>query len=159
MPRKILIAVVSALVPALAEAQSEFPKRKPGLWEITINMAGDEPRKVLQCTDERTDRQMFETMGGAFKKDCRKNEMRRSGDRYVGESDCTYNGQRVLTKIAIVGDFTKAYTTRVDGDTAGRKSLTTMQARFLGACQADQKPGDMIVNGMKFNILGMAGKN
>ena len=32
----------------------------------------------------------------------------------------------------------------------------TIEAKWLGACKADQKPGDIIMaNGMKMNILDM----
>ena len=35
-------------------------------------------------------------------------------------------------------------------------SNMTMEAKWLGACKADQKPGDMIMgNGMKVNIVDM----
>ena len=35
-----------------------------------------------------------------------------------------------------------------------RDSTTTIEAKWLGACKADQKPGDiMMPGGMKMNIL------
>ena len=37
-----------------------------------------------------------------------------------------------------------------------RDSVTTVEAKWLGACKADQKPGDiMMPGGMKMNIKDM----
>ena len=63
----------------------------------------------------------------------------------------------------ISGDFNSAYTVKVSskreggpavpGRPADGTSNMTMEAKWLGACKADQKPGDMIMsNGMKMNI-------
>jgi len=46
-----------------------------------------------------------------------------------------------------------------EGGPPGIPAETTMtiEAKWLGACKADQKPGDMIMgNGMKMNINEMA---
>ena len=55
------------------------------------------------------------------------------------------------------GDFDSAYTvnvsTTLDG---GVKKNMTMQAKWLGPCKPDQKPGDIeMPGGMKMNILDM----
>ena len=62
----------------------------------------------------------------------------------------------------ITGDFNSAYTvksaTHSERGPAGvpRDSTTTIEAKWLGACKADQKPGDiMMPGGMKMNIKDM----
>ena len=41
-------------------------------------------------------------------------------------------------------------------DSPGGKMIMTMEAKWLGPCAADQKPGDMIMsNGRTINILEM----
>ena len=55
---------------------------------------------------------------------------------------------RQIAVIAVAGD----------GDRVGvaRDSTTTIEAKWLGACKADQKPGDiMMPGGMKMNIKDM----
>ena len=49
-------------------------------------------------------------------------------------------------------------TSRTEGAPAGmpKDSTTTIEAKWLGACKADQKPGDIIMpGGMKINLKDM----
>ena len=44
----------------------------------------------------------------------------------------------------------------IPGMTPGGETKMTIEAKHLGACQAGQKPGDMIMsNGMKMNVLDL----
>src|SRR5829696_560504 len=59
-------------------------------------------------------------------------------------------------KAEITGDFNSAYTVKSSSHSEGgmggapRDSTTTIEAKWLGACKADQKPGDiMMPGGMK----------
>ena len=63
------------------------------------------------------------------------------------------------THLEITGDFQSAYTVQVTSHASGgpaavpRDTTITMQAKWLGACKPDQKPGDMVMpGGMKMNI-------
>ena len=58
----------------------------------------------------------------------------------------------------IVGDFNSAYTMKVSTKSSGKipDAVTTMEAKWMGACKADQKPGDIVMpGGMKMNIKDM----
>src|SRR5262249_13981855 len=73
------------------------------------------------------------------------------------DSTCTVGGKTTSSHAAITGSFDSAYSMTVTSDSAtapGGKSTITMNAKWLGPCAADQKPGDMIMgNGTKMNIL------
>ena len=62
----------------------------------------------------------------------------------------------------ITGDFNSAYTVKVTSHSQGgpaavpRNSTTIIEAKWLGACKPDQKPGDiMMPGGIKMNIKDM----
>jgi hypothetical protein len=62
----------------------------------------------------------------------------------------------------VTGDFNSAYSVKVtshsDNAPAGapRDADMTLQAKWLGACAADQKPGDIVMpGGFKMNITDM----
>ena len=66
---------------------------------------------------------------------------------------------RMTSHSDISGDFNSAYTIKGtshrEGGPAGvpRDSTTTIEAKWLGACKPDQKPGDIVMpGGFKLNI-------
>ena len=67
-----------------------------------------------------------------------------------------------MTHTEINGDFNSAYTLKVNSKNAGPRagvpaeSTTMMEAKWVGACKADQKAGDIVMpGGMKINIKDM----
>ena len=69
------------------------------------------------------------------------------------------DGKPMLTEGVIRGDFKSAYTvefTRDAGDPPDAAGMK-IEARRVGDCPADFKPGDIEVNGMKMNMAA-AGK-
>ncbi len=72
------------------------------------------------------------------------------------------SGATVTSHADITGDFNAAYTVKVtshsQGGAAGgpRDSTMTLQAKWLGACKADQKAGDVVMpGGFKMNVKDM----
>jgi hypothetical protein len=154
------IALV-ALLPA-ADAQAvELPVRKAGLWEMKmVRSGGSMPDMTMQhCTDASTDKQMS-TSFSPGKETCAKQDIAKTATGYVSDSVCNVAGMTVTSHAEITGDFNSAYTVkstaRTEGGPSGvpRDSTTTLEAKWLGACKADQKPGDIVMpGGMKMNIL------
>jgi hypothetical protein len=75
------------------------------------------------------------------------------------DSVCSVAGVSMTTHSEITGDFDSAYTIKTtmhnDRATTGlpKDATTTIQAKWLGACKADQKPGDIVMpGGFKFNV-------
>jgi hypothetical protein len=152
-----LICGLIAALPSLPPQAAEMPTRKAGLWEIKANLPNPNvpPQTILQCTDAKTDEAM-QTNAGQFnaQRTCSKRDISRSGNTVTIDTTCTVGGRTATSHTVIAGDFNSAYTmtitTQTEGATGAR--TTTMSAKWLSACAADQKPGDMIVGGRKFNI-------
>ncbi|HKU06856.1 MAG TPA: DUF3617 family protein [Bradyrhizobium sp.] len=158
-----LVTVVGllALLPALDALALELPVRKAGLWEMKmVRTGGSMPDMTMQhCTDASTDKQMS-TSFSPGKETCAKQDIQKTAAGYVSDSICSVAGMTVTSHAEITGDFNSAYTvkstSRSEGGPSGvpRDSATTIEAKWLGACKADQKPGDIVMpGGMKMNIL------
>jgi len=151
---------LAALMPAADAAAVELPVRKAGLWEMKmVRTGGSVPDMTMQhCTDASTDKQMS-TSFSPGKETCAKQDIQKTATGYVSDSVCSVAGMTVTSHAEITGDFNSAYTVkstshseRSGGQT--RDSTTTVEAKWLGACKADQKPGDIVMpGGMKMNIL------
>jgi Protein of unknown function (DUF3617) len=152
--RTALLFIVAGSVPASA---ADFPTRKAGLWEITTNVASH-AIKMQQCIDATTDHAMQAHAGSAPQGDCSKREVQKSGATMTIDSVCTFAGKTVTSHVVVNGSFDSEYTLTVTSQAEGRPAATavTMNAKWLGPCAADQKPGDMIMpNGMKLNIQNL----
>ena len=154
-------AVLIALLPA-ADAQAvDLPVRKAGLWEMKmVRTGGSIPDMTMQhCTDAATDKQMS-TSFSPGKETCAKQDIQKTATGYVSDSVCSVAGMTVTSHAEITGDFNSAYTVKSTAHSEGgpanvsRDSTTTIEAKWMGACKADQKPGDIVMpGGMKMNIL------
>lgn len=154
-------ACLLALLPALDARAVELPTRKAGLWEMKmVRTGGMVPDMTMQhCTDASTDKQMS-TSFSPGKETCSKQDIQKTATGYVSDSVCGAAGMTITSHAEITGDFNSAYTVKVTSRTEGapsgtpRESATTIEAKWLGACKADQKPGDIVMpGGIKMNIL------
>jgi hypothetical protein len=152
------ILVVICAMPALAD---EMPSRKPGLWEVKMNVENlNAPGQVIQqCIDATTDQMMQSSASPNSQGACSKRDVQRSANSITIDSTCTVAGKTITAHSVITGSFDSAYTMTVTSQgeaMPGGKMTMTMSAKWLGQCTADQKPGDMIMgNGRKINILDM----
>jgi hypothetical protein len=147
-------ATVVLLLSAMPTLAAELPTRKAGLWEIRMN---DAPAAIQQCIDAATDK----TMGAKVEQACPKREVQRSGDTWTVESTCTFGDKTVKSHTVAKGSFDSGFTQTMtsEGDASiipGGKVTIKTDAKWLGPCAADQKPGDTILgNGIKVNGLDM----
>ena len=153
-----------ALLPALDAGAVELPVRKAGLWEMKMVRTGAPmPDMTMQhCTDETTDKQMSNALSPMSKDVCSKNDIQKTATGYVTDSVCTFGGMSMTTHSDITGDFNSAYTVKATSNSTGgsagtpRDSTMTIEAKWLGACKPDQKPGDiMMPGGIKMNVKDM----
>jgi hypothetical protein len=153
-----------ALWPANKAGAVDLPVRKAGLWEMKVQHIGSPvPDMTMQhCTDETTDKEMSSSFSPMAKDICSKQDIQKTATGYVTDSVCGVAGMSIKSHAEITGDFNSAYTMKStshsEGGPAGaaRDSTTTIEAKWLGACKADQKPGDiMMPGGMKMNIKDM----
>jgi hypothetical protein len=151
-----------ALLPATAASAVELPVRKAGLWELKVLRAGAvaADTTMQHCTDATTDKAM--SSSASPMELCSKRDIQKTATGYVSDSVCGIGGISITSHAEITGDFNSAYTVKStshsEGGPAGvpRDSTTTIEAKWLGACKADQKPGDiMMPGGMKMNVNDM----
>jgi hypothetical protein len=166
--RRLLLVSCSAigllaLLPVNGAVAVELPVRKAGLWEMKVLSGSSVPEMTMQqCTDETTDKDMSTAMSPMAKEICSKQDIQKTATGYVTDSVCGIAGMSIKSHAEIAGDFNSAYTVKSrshsEGGPAGaaRDSTTTIEAKWLGACKADQKAGDiMMPGGMKMNIKDM----
>jgi len=138
----------------------DLPIRKAGLWEIKVAHTGSPlPSLTMQhCTDETTDKDMNNLVSPMAKQICAKQDIQKTATGYVGDSVCSIGGVSVASHSEISGDFNSAYTvTTTSHSELGSKGVprdtaTKIEAKWLGACQPDQKPGDVVMPGGGFKL-------
>jgi len=155
---------VLASLPAYGAGAVELPVRKPGLWEMKVLHTGSPAPEMTmqQCTDATTDKDMSTSFSPMAKDICSKQDIQKTATGYVTDSVCGIAGMSIKSHGEITGDFNSAYTVKSTSHSEGgpsgmaRDSTTTIEAKWLGACKADQKPGDiMMPGGMKINLKDM----
>ena len=139
----------------------DFPRRKPGLWEIR-NAASENlgMPPINFCVGEQTDTaaQHLDRVAGE-KGSCSIGPFKRSGISWVAESVCKDSRSVVVSQSIASGDFQTQY--RIDTlvfyspplANNKREDKEAVVARYLGACGAGQRPGDLVVPGM--GVLNM----
>jgi Rieske Fe-S protein len=158
MPQLAASVLTAALLAATgacfagASAQ-ELPKRKPGLWQQSMTMAGARApaSSVTMCTDEHMDKMLMQRSEGAER--CTQQSVRREGNAVLFDAVCTHQGSTVRTKGRFTGDFNSRYSgamhSTFDPPINGMKEMRQqVEARWLGPCKPGQKPGDVFVEGM-----------
>ena len=155
---------VSLLALSPAVFADELPIRKAGLWEMKIvRTGGPMPEMTMQhCTDPTTDKEMNNSVSPLAKQICTKQDIRKTATGYVTDSVCSFGGATMTSHSEVTGDFNSGYSFKVtshnEGAPAGapRDRDMTLQARWLGACPADQRPGDIVMpGGFRMNITDM----
>ncbi len=160
------LAVIALTVAAAAPAAAlDLPARKAGLWELKMTFEGrNTPPQVSQhCIDAETDKLLSSIGNNARDDKCQKQDMQKVGGTIVIDSVCKFGQSTTTSHSVISGDFNSGYTVKTTSKREGGPSIPglpsdgtsnmTIEAKWTGACQADQKPGDMMMpNGMKMNI-------
>jgi len=163
--RHALAVLLTALVvpvlalPSRAVAQ-DYPKLKPGLWELahTSDNAPQHPTTATVCLDDSVQKEMFALGNGAMQGMCSKHDFRMSGRRATGDFVCDMGGSTMHSKSTMVMNGDSAYRTEIHTTYSpalmGMSKINTiLTARRLGPCRPGQRPGDMTTpDGHTFNI-------
>jgi hypothetical protein len=153
-----------ALLPAYQAGADELPIRKAGLWEMKVVRTGSSTPDMTmqQCTGEASDREISTALGPMAKDICSKKDIQKTATGYVSDSACGLAGVSIASHSEIVGDFNSAYTVTTTAHSEGGPAavkgdhVTTIEAKWLGACKPGQKPGDIVMpGGLKMNIHDM----
>ena len=159
MHSRIIPAILGIAVAAgatLPAAAQDMPKRKSGLWEITMDSSapkGAPPRTMTQCVDAAKDdlaRQAGQQMQAENK--CSTTNMKQSAGRMSFDSACDFGTMKLASQTMISGDFNTSYKmvikSKFDPPMMGMAdSTTTMDAKYVGACKPGQRPGDTTMPG------------
>jgi hypothetical protein len=139
----------------------DYPRRKPGLWEIR-NAASENlgMPPTSYCVGEQTDtpEHHLDRVAGE-KGSCSIGPFKRVGISWVAESVCKDSRSVIVSQSIASGDFQTQY--RIDTlvfyspplANNKREDKEAVVARYLGACPAGQRPGDLAVPGM--GVLNM----
>jgi hypothetical protein len=137
-------------------ANTDFPKRKEGLWELkAVGLQATGMPATQFCVGEKTD-QFDHALDriAAIKGSCKFGSFKRAGEAWLAESVCK-EGKRVVTSRSIAsGDFEAFY--RIDTNVnyepplggVKREDKDALEGRYLGPCLPGQKAGDSVVPGM-----------
>jgi hypothetical protein len=165
--RPHLPLVLISLLASVPAAALDLPPRKAGLWDIKMNLEGRNlpVTGMQQCVDAETDK-LMNSIGGSMREACSKQDMQKVGNTIVVDSVCKIGESTTTSHGVITGDFNSAYTVKVTSKHTGGPAIPgrpadgtttmTIEAKWMGACKPDQKPGDIIMStGMKMNIRDM----
>ena len=156
-----LAAGLLAVLPAIDAGADEMPVRKAGLWEMKMVKTGATlPDLTMQhCTDETTDKEMINAFSPRSKETCSKRDIQKTATGYVSDAVCSIGGMSMTSHSDITGDFNSAYTVKTTSHSEHgptglpHDSAMTIEAKWLGACKPDQKPGDIVMpGGFKMNV-------
>ena len=157
-----LLGAASVLVQGctvMAVSAAELPARKPGMWEVktSIEGSGAPARVVRQCIDAATD-QMLQSSAGPFSPAaCLQRSVQRLPESVIIDSTCVVADKPATAHSVVTGSFDDAYTMTVTAQSEvlpGGKMTMTMNGKWIDACPADQRSGDVVMsNGAKINIL------
>jgi hypothetical protein len=156
--RIIAVTPILVLICGVPASAAELPLRKPGLWQVktSIGDSSAPARVVQQCIDAATDQMMQSSAGPFASAACPERKVQSSENSITIDSTCTFGGKPAIAHSVVTGSFDSAYTMTVTSqseDIPGGKMMMTMDAKWLGPCAADQKPGDVVLgNGVKINL-------
>jgi len=156
--KPIEVAAALALLCATPALADEVLSRKPGAWEVktAIENSNAPARSIKQCIDAETD-QMLQSSAGPFNPAaCERRNVQSAAGTTTIDFACTVAGKPATAHSVITGSFDSAYTMTVTAESpefSGGMMVMTMDGKWLGACPADQRPGDIVLsNGVKVNV-------
>lgn len=152
---RITLLVLTLSFTAIAQAApNDMPARKPGLWEIKMQIPNmPQPMLSQHCIDEKTDNLLQQQGEKQSRQQCSKNSMRKQGDKIIIDSVCKIDATTATTHGVFSGDFSRNYRGEIDTSFSPplhgmKSSKQVLEGKWLGACKPGQKPGDVVMPGM-----------
>jgi hypothetical protein len=147
-----LAFLMLAIWPAPDACAVELPIRKAGLWEMKIVRTGSPlPRTTMQhCTDNTVDHEMIgKHHSPATKPVCDSEIVQKTATGFSTESICNCGAVSEIFRSEFTGDFDSAYSVKsrswMEGSRSPREKTVAVEAKWLGVCQPDQRPGDIMM--------------
>jgi hypothetical protein len=137
---------------ATAGYADEVPHRKPGLWEVVTHSGNSQRPPMTQriCLDRDTESLLDRAAVASSQEACSKSETHVSGTLVTVKATCDLGKTRLTTEASIEFESDSAYHTEVHSTfnppMRGKSTdHSTQDAKWTGACPADMKPGDMVM--------------
>ncbi|MGH6986192.1 MAG: DUF3617 domain-containing protein [Caulobacteraceae bacterium] len=148
----IFAAIALAALPAASQtAASKFPPRKPGWWRMAMTISGS-PQGPLHPTTYVCvgpgDR-LGSPVGVHEPPNCPRKGAERISAGWRFQSECKVGPMTISTEGTVTGNLNSGYsvevTTRMSPPPTPQMSEinTHIDAKWLGACPAGKKPGDI----------------
>ena len=149
------LAIILLLSTSIALAD-ELPVIKSGLWETVMSDGGKSSATTHCVGDQASLKEALETTKSMMQGMCEQSEITKSGQSYISKFSCNMGVAKLEVASLVTGDFNSEYTVEVKSTInpplmGNSGSSSTGKAKYQGACPADMKPGDMIVDGKKMN--------
>jgi len=149
---RVAIGIALLAVASTAPAQ-EFPKLKPGLWEVNMTTGKREaPRLTTMCLDDSVQREMYTMSTGMMAGMCSKHEIKVAGNKVTTIANCDLGitkmqSQAMMTLSGNTSYHTEARATFDPPLNGAKESTSIIDGKHVGACKPGQQPGDMTLPG------------
>ena len=160
---RVAIGIALLAVASTAPAQ-EFPKLKPGLWEVNMTTGKREaPRLTTMCLDDSVQREMYTMSTGMMAGMCSKHEIKVAGNKVTTIANCDLGiakmqSQAVMTLSGNTSYHTEARATFDPPLNGAKESTSIIDGKHVGACKPGQQPGDMTLpGGQTVNVRQLMG--
>ena len=150
-----LSLVAFSLLSTWPAAAFDMPTRKPGLWQMTMKYEGagspSPPQISQQCIDAATDKEMIAYGSNMSREMCSKQDIQKVGEKIIVDGACQIGAMSIRTRAEYSGNFDSVFMVNTNSITTGGPALSNgksnmiTEAKWMGPCKPDQKPGDMIM--------------
>lgn len=148
---RVIALVLSGCSLCYGALADDLPARKPGLWELTRSAPRPKYPPTVQkiCLNAATDALLYKVGTAAGHQACSKIDIHRSGNTVEVKSVCQIGASQATTHnlMTLTGDSAYHEDIAIHFDPPVGKtsdSTTTQDAKWIGACPADMKPGDIV---------------
>jgi hypothetical protein len=155
----LAITLTLAVIGGAAAAQFVPPTRRAGWWEqsFTMNMGGKEHTMTTQmCTDPEIEKQYSVFSQTMSARNCSRRDVTPVPGGWRVDSECSGPDGAHTTSGMVTGDFQSHLHMDFVTHSARGADHVVMDMRWVGACPAGRRPGDMVMpGGQVMNMSGM----
>ncbi len=150
-----LVVIGLTALPAFGDQNAAtLPERKAGLWELKTQMdEGNGPRdqSMKLCIDATMEKNTVMGSIADHKANCSAYEIKAAGGDTIVDSDCMYNGRKVISTTNMSGDFKSTFSIKIESATTDPerkdqnvviKRTITQLGKFVGDSCGELKPGE-----------------
>ncbi len=131
-----------------------LPERKAGLWELKTQMDegnGPSDQTMKMCIDAHMEKNTVQGSIADHKENCSTYNVKTENGDTIVDSDCLYNGRKVISSTNMSGDFKSTFkitiqTTTTEPEQTAQsvvvKRTITQLGKFVADSCGDLKPGE-----------------